>query len=118
MDFHISVNRNVELWFNFINYTENAVANYKTTNHIYHRFLALGHTNEKTDLSKLPGSYTKGSQYLEGFLFNEYGVPTITVEYTDNAKMPPSYSDACMTLAVETYINFIIQNSLFYLQGK
>lgn len=118
MDFHISVNKDVELWFNFINYTDNAVANYKTTNHMYHRYLALGHTNEKTDLSKLPGSYTKGGQYLEGFLFNQYGVPTITVEYTDNAKMPPSYSDACMTLAVETYINFIIQNSLFYLQGK
>ena len=116
MDFHISANQDAELWFNFINYTDNAVANYKTTNHLYHRYLALGYTSQKTDLCKLPGSYTKGSQYLEGYIFNEYGVPTITVEYTDNSKTPPAYSDACMTLAVETYINFIIQNALFYLQ--
>ncbi len=118
MDFHISVNESVELWFNFINYTDNAVANYKTTNHMYHRYFEEGYTAQSTDLIKIPGSYKKSNRYLEGYIYNEFGVPTITVEYTTNSKTPAAYSSECMTLAVETYINFIIQNSLFFLQGK
>ena len=118
MDFHISMNKDAELWFNFINYTDNAVANYKTVNHMYHRYLAEGYTAQSTSLIKIPGSYTKSSIYLEGYIYNEFDVPTITVEYTTNSKTPTAYSSECMTLAVETYINFIIQNSLFFLQGK
>lgn len=117
MDFHISTNANASMWFNFINYSDNAVANYKTTNHMYHRYLQLGHAVEKTDLSKVPGSYKKGNQYLEGLIWNKYGVPTITVEYMENFRFPAVYSNECMTLAVETYANFIIQNALFFLQG-
>ena len=118
MDFHISQNASAELWFNFINYTDNAVANYKTVNHIYHRYVEEGFTPKDTDLIKIPGSYTKSSIYLEGYIYNEFSVPTITVEYTTNSKTPPVYSSECMTLAVETYINFIVQNSLFFLQGE
>ena len=108
------------LYFNFINYADNAVANYKTTNHMYHRYMELGYTTKFTPLEKVPGSYTKGSMYFEGRIWNEYGIPTITVEYvtTPASKFPKVFSDKCMTLAVETYMNFIIQNSLFYLQGK
>ena len=56
------------------------------------------------------------NKYFEGYILNEFGVPTITVEHTTNAKMPPAYSSECMTVAVETYANFIVQNALFYLQ--
>ena len=117
-DFHIAGISDVALYFNFINYADNAVANYKTTNHMYHRYMELGYTGQITDLTKVPGSYTKGSMYFEGRIWNEYGIPTITVEYvtTAKSKFPTVFSDKCMTLAVETYMNFIIQNALFYLQ--
>ena len=120
MDFHIANASPVDVavYFNFINYTDNAVANYKTTNHMYHRYKALGYAGTYTDLSRVPGSYTKGSQYFEGRIWNQYGVPTITVEYLTTARFPAEYTDKCMTLAVETYINFIIQNGLFYIQEK
>lgn len=116
MDFHIAETKGISMWFNFINYTDNAVANYKTTNHMYHRYLELGCAQEETDLSHVPGSYTKSDKYIEGRIWNEYGVPTITVEYVSNSNFPLAYSSECMTIAVETYINFVIQNALFYLQ--
>lgn len=115
MDMHIAETKGISMWFNFINHADNAVANYKTTNHFYHRYLELGVSKENTDLSHVPGSYTKSDKYIEGRIWNEYGVPTITVEYVSNSNFPVAYSSECMTIAVETYINFIIQNALFYL---
>lgn len=116
MDFHIAETKGISMWFNFINYTDNAVANYKTTNHFYHRYLELGYAKEKTSLTHVPGSYKKADKYIEGRIWNEYKVPTITVEFVSNENFPIAYSSECMTMAVETYINFIIQNALFYLQ--
>ena len=118
-DFHIAGKSKVAVYFNFINYTDNAVANYKTTNHMLHRYISLGYANFDTDLSKVPGSYTKGSQYLEGRIFNEFGVPSITVEYVTSTGhlFPHGHSSEATTLAVETQMNFIIQNALFYLSN-
>ena len=118
MDFHIAETKNISMWFNFINYTDNAVVNYKTTNHFYHRYRELGCAKENTILTHVPGSYTKSDKYIEGRLWNEYGVPTITVEFVNNENFPIAYSSECMTIAVETYLNFIIQNALFYLQER
>ena len=119
MDFHIAAGSNVPVYFNFINYSDNAVANYKTTNHMLHRYISLGYAQFDTDLSKVPGSYTKSSKYLEGRIWNEFGVPTITVEYVTTAAspFPYGYSSEATTLAVETQMNFIIQNALFFLQN-
>lgn len=118
MDFHIadSCPSDVAMYFNFINYTDNAVANYKTTNHMYHRYRELGYAKENPDLSRVPGSYEKGSQYFEGRIWNQYGIPTITVEYLVTSNFPKPYYSECMTLAVETYSNFIIQNALFFIE--
>lgn len=118
MDFHTAKTAGIALWFNFINFTDNAVANYKTTNHMYHRYMELGYAQEKTDLSHVPGSYIKSNKYIEGRLWNEYGVPTITVEYVVNEVFPNKFSSEAVTLAVETYGNFIIQNALFFLQNQ
>ena len=115
MDFHISTSKDVSVYFNFINDSENSVANYKTTNHMYHRYMELGYAVEQTDMSKVPGSYTKSDKYLEGRIWNSYGVPTITVEYMTNERFPQAYTSEAMTLAVETQMNFIIQNGLYFL---
>jgi len=118
MDFHNSSAEDVALWFNFINYTPNSVANYKTANHMYHRYMELGLAQAQTDISHLPGSYVKSDKYIEGRIWNEYGVPTITVEFSVNSTFPAKFSSESMTLAVETYSNFIIQNALFFLQNE
>lgn len=117
MDFHIAAGSKVAVYFNFINYSDNAVANYKTTNHMLHRYIELGYAQFDTDLSKVPGSYTKSDQYLEGRIWNEYGVPTITVEYVTSAGhgFPEGTTTQAMTAAVETQMNFIIQNALYFL---
>jgi len=117
IDFHTAVTENVSMWYNYINYADNAVANFKTNNHMYHRLLELGHAVKETDLSHVPGSYVKSNQYMEGRIWNDYGVPFLTVEHMTNRLFPAEYSSDCMTLAVETFANFIIQNSLFYLQN-
>jgi len=58
----------------------------------------------------------KGSQYLEVILWIEYGVSNITMEMTTTVRIPQTHSAKCITIAVATYINFIIQNALFFLQ--
>lgn len=116
MDFHTASTKDISLWYNFINYTDNSVANYKTMNHMYLRYVELGCSTEVTDLAHVPGSYTKSDKYIEGRIWNQYGVPTITVEHVVNTNFPAIYSGECMTLAVENYSNFIIQNALFFLQ--
>lgn len=118
MDFHNADRNDLSLWFNFINYSENSVVNYKTTNHIYHRYMELGYAHEITDMTHLPGSYTKSDKYIEGRLWNSYGVPTITVEYVTDGLLPQNYSSEAMTAAVETFINFVIQNALFFIENK
>ena len=117
MDFHIAASSKVDVYFNFINFSDNAVANYKATNHMYHRFMELGYAHEQTNLSKVPGSYVKSDKYLEGRIWNSYGVPTITVEYGTNTShgFPEASSSDAMTAAVETQMNFIIQNALYFL---
>ena len=117
MDFHIAASSKVAVYFNFINNADNAVANYKATNHMYHRYMELGYAQKETDISKVPGSYTKSNKYLEGRIWNEYGIPTITVEYVTSAGhgFPEGTSSAAMTAAVETQMNFIIQNALYFL---
>lgn len=117
MDFHIAAGSKVAVYFNFINYSANAVANYKATNHMYHRYKELGYGTNITDLSKVPGSYIKSDKYLEGRIWNSYGVPTITVEYvtSNGIGFPGATTSEAMTAAVETQMNFIIQNALYFL---
>ena len=121
MDFHAadtSGKNGVTLYYNFINYTPNAVANYKTTNHMHHRFMELGYSPANPNLSKIPGSYTKSSAYLEGRLWNEFRVPTITIEHVLHGLFPDAHSSESMSLAVEIFGNFIVQNALFFISNN
>ena len=116
MDFHNSNSENYPMWYNFINYAVNAQVNYKVTNHMYHRLKAMGICEEVPNIKMLPGRYYKASKYLEGRIWNEFGVPTITVEHVTNSKFPDRNTTEGLTLGVETYGNFLIQNALFFIQ--
>ena len=116
VDFHNSGMENCSLWYNFINNAVNSQVNYKVTNHMYHRLMELGLCEKVPNIAKIPGGYYKASKYLEGRIWNEFDVPTITVEHVINSTFPQRFSEQCLTLGVETYGNFIIQNALFYIQ--
>ena len=116
MDFHNSGKENCSLWYNFINNTVNSQVNYKVTNHMYHRLMKIGLCEKVPNIEKIPGSYYKASMYLEGRIWNEFDVPTITVEHVINSTFPDRFSEDGFTLAVETYGNFLIQNALFFIQ--
>jgi len=119
IDCHTASGKDISLYYNFINFSENAVANYKTTNHMYHRFMELGHIGKTPSIAKIPGSYSKGSQYLEGIIWNRFKVPTITVEHADYKSADSRFgSGSEVTLACEVYGNFIIQNALYYCNKK
>lgn len=120
MDFHVTTEKNADLWFNFINCADNAVVNYKTTNHLYHRYMELGCMEKDPNMRHIPGGYgvNNDSKYFDGRIWNEFGVPAMTVEYAANGKFPGVYNSAGMTLAVETQLNFIIQNALYFLANE
>ena len=115
MDFHNSKKENCSLWYNFINFSVNSQVNYRVTNHMYHRLMELGLCEKTPYIEKIPGRYFKSSMYLEGRIWNEFKVPTITVEHVINSTFPGMYSDEGLTLGVETYGNFLIQNALFFI---
>ena len=78
--------------------------------------MALGLCEQVPNMEKIPGKYYKSSKYLEGRIWNEFGVPTITVEHVINSTFPDRFSEEGFTLGVETYGNFLIQNALFFIQ--
>jgi len=115
MDCHTADGKDYALWYNYILYAENTAVNYKTTNHMYHRMMELGIIDENPSIAKIPGSYTKGSEYLEGIVWNRFKVPSITVEHADYKYTNAFYG--CgeeVTLACETYGNFLIQNAIYF----
>ena len=119
MDCHTADGKDYALWYNYILYAENTAVNYKTTNHMYHRMMELGIIDETPSLAKIPGSYGKGSEYLEGVVWNRFKVPSITVEHADYKYTSAYYgSGEEVTLACETYGNFLIQNAIYFCNAK
>lgn len=116
MDLHCSGRENCPMWYNFINHAVNSHVNYKTTNHMYHRLMALGLCDKHPNIDKIPGRYHKSSVYLEGRIWNEFHVPTITVEHVINSTFPDLCSEESFRLALETYGNFLFQNALFFIK--
>lgn len=116
MDMHISDKTGISLWFNFINESNSVAASYKTTNHIYHRYVELGHALQYTDMAKIPGVYRERSnKYLYNRIWSSYQVPAMVLEYSVMKMFPSGRSSEGMTLAVETQMNFIIQNALYFM---
>ena len=127
IDFHTTPNDNgSDLFFNFSVGTDNAPANYSTTNHIYHRMVEEGMITEKRPLL-VPSSSSYGNlgavngkyasaRTLQAYLWNAHGIPPLTVEYMNftSGKSPAKGSAEGLSMAVEIFGNFIIQNALFF----
>lgn len=131
IDFHTTPNDNgSDLFFNFNIGTENTSINFQTTNHIYHRMKAEGMITEQRPhlvpsssaygtLAAIDGKYAT-SRTVQSYLWNEHGIPPLTVEYMNftSGKSPKKGSAEGLSMAVEICGNFIIQNALFYAQQK
>jgi hypothetical protein len=130
IDFHTTPNDNgSDLFFNFNISADNVSANFQTTNHIYHRMVEEGMITENRPLlipsdsaygalAAINGKYAS-SRTLQACLWNEYGIPPITVEYMNftSGKSPKKGSAEGLSMAAEIFGNFIIQNAHFFL-GK
>jgi len=63
----------------------------------------------------MDGKYS-ASRTLQSYLWNEHGISPITVEYMNftSGKSPAKGSCDGLTMAVEIFGNFIIQNALCF----
>ena len=127
IDFHTTPNDNgSDLFFNFNIGTENASINFQTTNHIYHRMKTEGMITAQRphlvpsssaygNLAAIDGKYMTATT-VQSYLWNEYGIPPLTVEYMNftSGTSPKKGSAEGLSMAVEICGNFIIQNALFY----
>ena len=81
--------------------------------------MELGIINDTPSIAKIPGSYNKGSEYLEGIVWNRFKVPSITVEHADYKFTSSMYgSGEELTIACEAYGNFLIQNAIYFCNAK
>ena len=127
IDYHTTPNDNgSDLFFNFTLSTDNEAINRQTVNHIYHRMREEGMITEKRpllvpsssaygNLAAMDGKYSS-SRTLQAYLWNEHGIPPLTLEYMSftSGKSPAKGSAEGLSMAVEILAAFVIQNALFY----
>ena len=127
IDFHTTPNDNgSDLFFNFNIGVENTAINFQTVNHIYHRMKAEGmiakdrpllvpSSSAFGTLAAMDGKYS-ASRTLQSYLWNEHQISPITVEYMNftSGKSPAKGSAEGLSMAVEIFGNFIIQNALCF----
>ena len=111
IDFHTSLSKTLDLYYQFQIQSDAAPCWLKTINHIYEYLKGRGLTNEPTDLSYIPGKYDKSDKFLQGYFYNHFGVPTLVAEHHHH-RWYPMHSAEGMQLAVDFYGNFIIQTAL------
>lgn len=110
-----------DLYYNFPIVADNADCNLKTVNHIYHTLLKKGYVNGLREIytptqggqAAVTGKYPTDTT-LQGTIWNRFNIPTITIEHLNNDLFPEKYSSDAMTLAIDAFGNFIIQNALYF----
>ena len=110
LDLHTSAARFSGLFYQFNMQAANSDVCRKVINHIYHRLLEKGYEREP-DMSMIPGRYITNTCLLQGYAWNELGLPNIVVEHNEERWYPYHSSEAFLH-AVECYGNFIIQTAL------
>ena len=82
------------------------------------RTLLVPSSSSYGTLGAIGGKYSS-SNTLQAYLWNAHGIPPITVEYMNftSGKSPAKGSAEGLSMAVEIFGNFIIQNALFFCVG-
>ena len=110
MDLHCASAKYPGLWYQFNVQAKNAAVSFKCINHIAECVKARGYEKE-IDLSKIPGKYIKRNAFLQGYAYNELGIPNIVIEH-NLGRWYETRSAEAFAYAVECYGNFIIQTAL------
>ena len=111
MDFHTSLSKTLDLFYAFPIESEAAPCWLKTTNHIYERLKSQGLTHEPTPLTHVVGKYRKAERFLQGYIYNNFGVPALICEHHHH-RWYEQHSGKSLQFACEFYGNFIIQTAL------
>ncbi|MBO4410979.1 MAG: hypothetical protein J5794_02170, partial [Lachnospiraceae bacterium] len=111
IDYHTSKLYGVDLYYQFSIDAPNAAVCLRVTNHIYEDLKARGLLSaDPVDISRIPGALVKHDMYLQGYAWNQLGIPTLVVEH-EHQNYAPSHSALGLELAVEYYGNFLIETA-------
>ncbi|MBQ3865996.1 MAG: succinylglutamate desuccinylase/aspartoacylase family protein [Clostridia bacterium] len=111
IDYHTSKLTGVDLYYQFSIDAPNSALCRRVTNHIYEDLKARGLLSDPVDITRIPGALDKDDKYLQGFVWNHLGIPTLVVEH-EHLNYAPVHSAFNVELAVEYYGNFLIQTAL------
>ena len=111
IDYHTSKLFGVDLYYQFSIDAPNAAMCLRVTNHIYEDLKKRGLLSaDPVDISRIPGALIKEDKYLQGYVWNHLGIPTLVVEH-EHQNYAPSHSAFGLELAVEYYGNFLIETA-------
>ena len=110
IDYHTSRGTVTDLYYQFSIQAPNAQVCMKVTNHIYEDLKKRGLANPP-DIHLIPGAYNKTDVFLQGYVWNHFGIPTLVVEHM-HERYFPLHSAESLQLAAEYYGNFMIQTAL------
>ena len=111
IDYHTSKLYGVDLYYQFSIEAPNSALCRRVTNHIYEDLKARNLLSaDPVDISRIPGGLYKDDKYLQGFVWNHLGIPTLVVEH-EHQNYAPMHSALGTELAVEYYGNFLIETA-------
>ena len=110
IDYHTSQSKTLDLYYQFSIQACNAPMCLRVTNHIYEDLKQRGLANPP-DVHMIPGAFNKSDVFLQGYIWNHFGVPTLVVEH-EHLRYYPMHSAENLQLAAEYYGNFMIQTAL------
>ena len=117
IDYHTSKLLGVDLYYQFSIDAPNSALCRRVTNHIYEDLKKRGLlSKDPVDISRIPGALYKEDKYLQGFVWNHLGIPTLVVEHEHQNYAEP-HSALGLELAVEYYGNFLIETAYGRLKG-
>ena len=111
IDFHTSLSKTLDLYYAFPIESAAAPCWLKTINHIYEFLKKQGLSNEPTALTHVVGKYHKSDRFLQGYFYNQFGVPALICEHHHH-RWYEQHSAMSLQFATDFYGNFIIQTAL------
>lgn len=110
IDFHCCNSEEIDLYYQFSIQAPNAPACLKTVNHVYEDLKQRGEAQDPTDLHLIPGKYEKSDKFLQGYVWNHFGVPTLVAEHLQVRF--GLHSSRSASMAVTYYGNCLLQNAM------
>ena len=99
IDYHTSKSEKLDLYYQFSIQAPNTPMCLKVTNHIYEDLKQKGLANPP-DVQMIPGAFNKSDVFLQGYIWNNFQIPTLVVEH-EHLRYYPMHSAENLQLAAE-----------------